>query len=52
VSQRHPVAKRARLGLDTKTTEIVAVPRIKVMTVGGVKGVWVPLHPLTELRKG
>lgn len=47
-----PTASRARLGLDRRTTEIVVVPRVRMITINGVRGVWVPLHPLAETRKG
>jgi hypothetical protein len=52
MSQRTPIAKRARLGLDKTTTESVAVPRVRMITVNGVKGIWVPIHPLAEYRRG
>ena len=45
-----PIARRARLGLDKQTAEVVTVPAIKIITIGGVKGVWVPLHPLAEVQ--
>ncbi len=41
-----PVAKPAKCGLDKITTEILKVPKVKLLTINGVKGVWVPLHPL------
>jgi len=52
MSQKTPIARRARLGLDTKTTEIVVVPRVRMVTVNGVKGIWVPIHPLAEYKRG
>lgn len=51
MSNRHPVARRARCGLDKVITEITVVPRIRIVTIAGVKGVWVPIHPLAELNQ-
>jgi hypothetical protein len=33
------------------TTHNIVVPRVRIITVAGVKGVWVPLHPLAEYRE-
>jgi hypothetical protein len=41
-----PIAPRAKCGLDKITTEIVKMPKVKILTINGIKGVWVPLHPL------
>ncbi len=46
------VAKPTKLGMDRITTEIVKVPKIKILTINGVKGVWVPLHPLAVPQNG
>lgn len=51
MSGKHPIARRARLGLDKLTTASIVVPRIKVITINGVKGIWVPLHPLAEYKE-
>lgn len=53
MTQRPPVARRARCGLDSKTTEVaLPIPRLQIKVIDGVKGVWVPLHPLAEYRRG
>jgi hypothetical protein len=51
MSARHPVARRARLGLDKRTTEVVVAPRLRIVTIAGVRGVWVPIHPLAEITR-
>ena len=52
MSSRHPVAQRARLGMDKMPTEpYIRVPRVRVMTIDGVRGVWVPLHPLAVVQR-
>ena len=51
MSRRTAVAPRARLSLDRKTTEVIPVPQLRCMTVNGTRGVWVPVHPLTEIRR-
>ena len=52
MSRRPPaVATRARMGLDSKTTEVVVMPQLRSMAINGVKGVWVPVHPLTEIKR-
>jgi len=50
MSTSPPVAKRARMGLDSKTTELTTVPRVRAIVINGVKGIWVPVHPLAEYR--